>query len=59
MENKRTASAISKAVLLVLNECRQFLFHNGFLTILNIEALLRLMDFTTCQVVIFGMAIIR
>ena len=59
MENKRTASAISKAVLNILNEHRQFLFHHDFLTILDIEALLRLKDSTACQIVIITIAIIR
>ena len=59
MENKRTASAISKAVLNILKECRQFLFHHDLLTIPDIEALLRIIDSTACQVVILTIAIIR
>ena len=58
MENKRTASVISKAVLNILKECRQFLFHYDLLTILDIEALLRLIDFTASQVIILCFAII-
>ena len=59
IENKRTASATSKAVLNILKECRQILFHHDFLTILDIEALLGLKDFTACQIVIITIAIIR
>ena len=58
MENKRMASVISKAVLNILKECRQFLFHHDFLAILDIEALLRLIDSTACQVIILCFAII-